>query len=303
MLDHRVHTFLEVCRQGSFTKAAEALRITQPAVSQHVKQLETRFRTKLFTQRGRRLSLPPAGETLFQLSLSLANNEREIERAMVEASQDEQSLAFGATLTVADYAMPPCIAAHRQAFPKEHLAMTVANTQELLDRIDRGELACALVEGYFDERRYRSLPFSRERYVAVCAASSQLPERPRSVRDLLGQPLLLREQGSGTREVLERELATRNLSVESFASTCELGSIGAIKECAAAGLGVTFLYRTAVRREIESGALRDVTPDDFRSEHDFAFVWQRGSMQEERYRSVFELWTKAYREAAAVEQP
>ncbi len=294
MLDYRAHTFLEVCRQGSFTKAAEALRITQPAVSQHIRQLETHYRAKLFSQRGRRLQLTDAGETLRRALLALSNNEREIEREVAASAEAPAPLRFGVTLTVGDYVMPTCLADHRRANPGAKVTMTVANTQELLDLIDRGELSFALVEGYFDRGQYESLAFSREPYVAVCAPDAPLPRQPDSVVDLLGEELLLREPGSGTREVLERNLAARNLSAGSFASVCELGSIGAIKRLAAAGTGVAFLYRIAVEDELSSGALRDVTPRDFRLEHDLSFIWQRGSMQAERYRACFERWQRAW---------
>lgn len=304
MLDYRTHTFLEVCRCGSFTRAAEALRITQPAVSQHIRHLERHYRTELFSHRGRGLALTPTGERLYTALLTLANDERKLESELAGAEDAESALSFGVTLTVSDFVMPTCLAAHRAAHPRERLSMAVGNTRDLLARIDAGSIECALVEGYFDARRYDALTFSTEPYVAVCAGDasphpSKLPKRIETVGELLGETLLVRERGSGTREILEKHLAARNLSTSSFRDALELGGIAPIKALAAAGAGVAFLYRIAVERELATGTLRDVTPADFRIEHDLALVWQRGSMYGDRYRALFSEWQRAYAAARA----
>ena len=113
---------------------------------------------------------------------------------------------------------------------------------------------------------------------------------PRGVAELLGRRLVLREEGSGTREILERQLAARDLSVADFAGVIELASIPAIKACVAAGAGVSFLYRVAVEGELARGELADVTPDDFAVEHDFSLIWQRGSRYAGRYRALLREW-------------
>ena len=150
--------------------------------------------------------------------------------------------------------------------------MRTGNTAELVTLIDQGEIDFALVEGSFDRTAFGSEVFSREPYLAVAAAG----ERPDSIAELLGKRLVLREPGSGTREILERHLAARELSVSDFAGTIELASIPTIKACVAAGAGVSFLYRVAVEQELADGTLADVTPADFAIEHDFSLIWQRG---------------------------
>ncbi len=111
-----------------------------------------------------------------------------------------------------------------------------------------------------------------------------------STADLLGMRLVLREEGSGTREILERHLAARDLAVGDFAGVIELASIPAIKACVAAGAGVSFLYRVAVEDELDAGTLTDVTPTDFAVEHDFSLIWQRGSQYGRRWRALLREW-------------
>ena len=124
----------------------------------------------------------------------------------------------------------------------------------------------------------------------MTAPAATPPARPATIHDLLGRRLILREPGSGTREVLEKHLAARDLLTSDFAGTIELASIPAIKACVAAGAGISFLYRAAVEQELAAGELVDITPEDFAIEHDFALIWQRGSRYAERYRALLRAW-------------
>ena len=297
MLDYRAQTFLAVYRLRSFTRAAEALHITQPAVSQHIRQLEQNYRCALFAKVGRGIEPTAAGELIYR-ALDVAENDDTRLRAELDALAVADSarppLRFGCTRTVADFAAPRILAEHLRRHPDERICMRTGNTAELVALIERGDIDFALVEGSFDRGVFDSAVFSHEPYVAVAAADATPSGRPASIRDLLGWHLVLREPGSGTREILEKHLAARNLGVYDFAGTLELASIPAIKACVTAGAGISFLYRVAVERELAAGELVDITPDDFAIEHDFALIWQRGSRYAERYRALARAW-QAYR--------
>ena len=289
MLDYRTHTFLAVCRTGSFTRAAETLHVTQPAISQHVRQLEAHYGCKLFAKTGRGVEPTEAGQALYQ-ALCVAENDEGRLRADLRTYAGEKDarppLRLGCTRTIADYVAPGLLATHLVRHPGDRVLMRTGNTAELVALMDTGEIDFALVEGSFDRRAFESEALSHERFVAVAAAGA----RPASVTDLLGQRLVLREPGSGTREILERNLAAHDLTVGDFAGAIELASIPAIKACVAAGAGVSFLYRVAVEAEIAAGTLVDVTPVDFGIEHDFSLIWQRGSRYATRYRSLLHEW-------------
>ena len=107
------------------------------------------------------------------------------------------------------------------------------------------------------------------------------------MEDLFGERLLLREEGSGTREVLERFLESQNLGVEDFERTMEVGSLHTIKELTKAGCGITFLYEIAVREELEKGTLKRLCLDNFQISHEFTFIWRRGSIYASHYRELF----------------
>ena len=254
MLDYRTHTFLEVYRQRSFTRAAENLLITQPAASQHIRQIETHY-----------------GCTL----------------AAEPSDTREAPLRLGCTRTIADYTAPRLMAAHLSTHPQAEVALLTGNTRELVRSLEEGTIDFALVEGFFDRQRFDFETLSRERYIAVTspkeAKRCAFDRRPRA--DEAG-----RTAGSGTREILEKHLAARDLAVTDFAGIVEIESIPTIKACVRGGAGITFLYRVAVEEELARGELADITPDDFAIEHDFCLIWQRGSQYAPRYRSLCDAW-------------
>ena len=186
--------------------------------------------------------------------------------------------------------MPQFLIEHQTHHPDTALTMITANTHELLERISDGEIDFAIVEGYFDKTQYDYLTFSTEPYIAVAGKPPQSGIRPAQLTDLLGEKLLIRETGSGTREILEKCLTSRNLSIHDFAGISEIGNIPALKAMAAAGIGITFLYRSAVEEELKSHTLYDITPEDFSVNHDFTLIWQKGSIFSSRYRTLFKEW-------------
>lgn len=276
----------------NFTRASEKLNITQPAVSQHIRFLEKHYNTKLFRYEGTKLQLTGAGEILRNASLTMKHDELSIQDEMLKA-EDEKELRFGATRTVGDALMGNILERYLRKYPEARIHMEVDNTRELLMRLDEGEIDFALVEGFFKKSEYESQVYSVENYIAVCSPDHQFQKEPVSVEDLFQERLLLREQGSGTREVLERYLSAKNLSLADFRKVMEAGSLQTIKELTKAGCGITFLYEVAVRRELADGVLKRIPLEDFHISHEFAFIWRRGSIYADRYRELFRRFSPA----------
>ena len=287
MLDFRIYTFLEVCKYMNFTKAAEALHITQPAVSQHIRYIEEYYQTRLFTFQGKKPVLTEAGEYLLHAFTTLSHDQVYLKEHLLSMQKKKPALIFGATLTIGEYVMPRFLIEYQTRHPDTVLTMITANTHELLDRISDGEIDFAIVEGYFDKTQYDYLTFSSEPYIAVAGTPLFEDCRPRSLSELLDQKLIVREPGSGTREILEKHLEARNLSIHDFSGVSEIGNIPALKAVVSAGLGITFLYRSAAEEELKNGILFDVTPENFSITHDFTLIWQKGSMFASRYRTIF----------------
>lgn len=286
MLDFRMETFLAVCQYMNFTKASEKLNITQPAVSQHIRFLEKHYKTKLFRYEGKKLRLTEAGEMLRSASLTMMHDELELKKKM-ETPGEKEELQFGATRTVGDVLMGKILERYLRQYPDAEIHMIVENTQELLKRLDEGVIDFALVEGFFKKSEYDFQKFSEENYIGVCSPEYSFQKEPDKIENIFQERLLLREEGSGTREVLERWLETQNLSIRDFERIMEVGSLHTIRELTKAGCGITFLYEAAVREDLENGSLIRIPLQDFQVSHDFTFIWRRGSIYADRYREQF----------------
>ena len=174
MLDYRTHTFLEVYRQRSFTRAAENLLITQPAASQHIRQMETHYGCTLFVKTGRGIEPTAAADLLYQRLLTMGNDEARlaIEAGALAAEPSdtrEAPLRLGCTRTIADYTAPRLLAAHLSTHPQAEVALLTGNTRELVRSLEEGTIDFALVEGFFDRQRFDFETLSRERYIAVAS--------------------------------------------------------------------------------------------------------------------------------------
>ncbi len=286
MLDFRMETFLAVCQCMNFTRASEKLNITQPAVSQHIRFLEKHYDTKLFRYEGKKLKLTKAGEILRSASLTMMHDEISM-LSQMQKSDGNEEIRFGATRTVGDVLMGDILERYLRKYPDASIHMHVDNTRELLKSLDEGKIDFALVEGFFKKNEYDFQKYSKEECIAVCAPDYQFERTPERIEDLFQERLLLREEGSGTRDVLERYLDSQNLSLSNFERRMEAGSLHTVKQLAKAGCGVTFLYEIAVREELKNGTLMRIPLKDFMVSHEFAFVWRRGSIYVDRYKEIF----------------
>ena len=229
MLDYRVRTFLTVCETMNYTQAAHRLNITQPAVSQHIRCLEAAYRVRLFLYEGKQLTLTCAGEILRRRLTALENDERALRAELSSLPAGIEELSLGVTMTIGEYAIVQPLARLLAAHPELNIHLRFANTQQLLHLLDAGRIQLALVEGYYPKERYAHLRFGREDFIGVCAAAHQFPGgAPRAFSDLLAERLLVREQGSGTREILTRSLALAGLRVEDFRHFLEFGNMHSI---------------------------------------------------------------------------
>lgn len=289
MLDFRMDTFLMVCRYLNYTKAAEALNITQPAVSQHIHYLEEIYSVKLFSYEGKKLFLTEPGKSLYQAAITMKHDEQYLKEMLMDSEQRRNRLTFGATLTIGEFVMAQSLERYLRTYPDSQIQMVVGNTSELIELLDTGEIDFALVEGNYDKKKYNSQIFAQERYIPVCSKHHCFSKQPEKLADLLTERIIIREKGSGTREILERNLEYRNLEIVDFAKRVEIGGITAIKSLVEADLGITFLYEAAVRKELQQGEISEIELKDFKVSHDFAFIWNKGSIFSQEYQHIFEL--------------
>lgn len=287
MLDFRTDTFLTVCETMNFTEAARQLHITQPAVSQHIHYLEKRYDAKLFVYENKQLGLTKAGETLRRRLMTMKNDEKVIFQEIKENQSEVESLSMGVTMTIGEYAVVHKIAGFLKCYPNINLHLRYGNTEQLLTMLNNGQIDCALVEGNYRRDGYEHLKFGTEEYIGVCFAEHQFSNGcPEKMGDLLSERLLIREQGSGTRNILEENLVARGLSIADFVHYTEIGNMHMMIELLKRDCGISFMYKVAVAEELRKGILKEIRLSDFKMQHDFDFIWQKGSIYTERYAHV-----------------
>ncbi len=287
MLDFRIETFLTVCASLNYTRAAQELNITQPAVSQHIKYLEEYYRVKLFSKNGKRIELTEAGAQLRSAMIAMKHDELFLQKKLSDSPRKSE-LNFGVTLTVGEFVIPHALAHCLKKNPDTALRMEVANTRQLLKQLDEGQIDFALVEGYFAKNEYDHLVFRTEPYIAVCGAGYTFKKPPKTIEDLLGERLIIREAGSGTRDVLEKHLEEKNLQIEDFVNRVQISNLSAIKMLVKENCGIAFLYEAAVQTELLEGTLQKIELKDFNIAHDLTFIWRSGSVFASDYRAIYD---------------
>jgi DNA-binding transcriptional LysR family regulator len=275
----------------NFTRAAEELNITQPAVSHHIRFLEEQYEAKLFIYSGKKIRLTEAGRVLLSSAITMKDDELHLKKLVREQSGKKQRLVFGATMTIGEYVMPEALIRFLDVYPKTAVQMVVGDTRELLEQLNDGKIEFAVVEGFFQKKEYEFLVYDTQPFVAVCSKDYQFQKEIKKIEDLLEERLFIREKGSGSRDLLESYLEGKNLRLHDFSDIMVVNNIGAIKKMVEIGKGITFLYEAAIREELEAGILTSIPLVDFSMEHDFTFIWRKGSIYQSYYKDLFYLFS------------
>lgn len=289
MLDFRIETFLMVSETMNFTEAAKRLHITQPAVSQHIHFLEKEYDTKLFSYHNKRLKMTEAGAILKKRLMTMKNDQLALKNEIKGQENKKEVLSIGVTMTIGEYAIVERLADFLLKHPEMNLHIHYGNTAQLLTLLDKGDINMALVEGNYPKENYENRKYSTEDYIAVCEVGHKFEqENPKTMKELLHERLLVREAGSGTRNILEELLLARGMKIEDFQHYVEVENMHTIIGFLKKDCGISFMYKVAVEDELKKGTLREIQLSDFKMQHDFDFIWEKGSIYAEKYRAVCE---------------
>lgn len=286
MLDFRIETFLCVCKHMNYTKAAEELKMTQPGVSQHIKYLEEYYKDKLFLYSNKKLVLTQAGIYLKDAMLSIKHDNAHLKNMIREHKIGANLIKFGATLTIGEFYLPLRIASYMNRNTGTQIEFAIDNTKELLSLLEEGKIDFAMVEGYFEKHGYDYMTISYEKYVLVCGKNYPLKDGI-DLKELFSHHLIVREDGSGTKEILERYLFEKGHSLDDFSGISAINSIHLIKQLVEQGCGISFMYEIAVKKEIEEGKLQIINIKDFNLYHEFNYIWRKNSVFEKYYQDIF----------------
>ncbi|SFQ67995.1 LysR substrate-binding domain-containing protein [Hymenobacter arizonensis] len=281
MSDFRLRVFQAVAQHLSFTKAAQSLFVTQPAVTKHIRELERQYGQRLLERRGNRVALTEAGRLLLAHAETVAQSHQQLEDQLHALSDPEEAagrLRLGASTTLAQYVLPGLLPAFQARHPKVQLTLLNANSEHIAEALLRGELDLGFVEGRSKSRDLHYELLLTDELVAVRGATAAgPPTRPMPLAEALARPLVLRERGSGTLEVLEFALRSLKIKLSSLPVAFYFDNTEAIKaylEAAPEALG--FVSRRALDRELSGGLLEIVPIAELHLPRQFEALWVQG---------------------------
>jgi len=263
MSDRRLYVFHTVARLKSFTKAAEALHMTQPAITFQVRQLEEEFDTRLFDRSHNGISLTRVGKCVYDYAGKILDLNAEMESAVqVVTGKIGGDITVGASTTIAEYMLPPLLTRFSSAFPEATLHLHVSNTRAVVAMMESAEIDLGIVEGPVSNELLGADLCRTDELVAIVGPSHPLAGRHAiTPTEIIRYPFVLREVGSGTRAALLSYLSDHDLDPERLDVLMELASLEAIKRIVHSELAISVLSRTAIAKELRLGALSAIPLD------------------------------------------
>jgi DNA-binding transcriptional LysR family regulator len=257
MADRRLQVFHAVAKQSSFTKAAETLFMTQPAVTFQIKQLEEHFNTRLFDRGHGKISLTPAGEVVLDYAERILSLSAELDTRISELTGEIQGLLLiGASMTIAEFMLPRVLGEFKSAYPGVKARLTVANSETIEHGVAAHSLDIGLIEAPSHLPSLSTEECCEDELQVVCSPAHPLAKlKTVTPKQLLQHAYISREPGSGTREVTDSYFRHAGFTPEDLNTVMELGSPDAIKGVVETGLGFAVMSKVIVAKEKQLGVL------------------------------------------------
>jgi DNA-binding transcriptional LysR family regulator len=292
MADRRLQVFHTVARLLSFTKAAETLHMTQPAVTFQIRQLEEHFNTRLFDRTHNRISLTAAGQRVYDYADKILSLYGEMDSRVRELTGDVSGiLIIGASTTIAEYVLPGLLGEFQRRYPDVNVRLSVSNSLGVVHMVENNSVDVGIVEAPVTNKNLAVEVCWHDELVFICPPDHPLAKQGSiNAQEVAGLPFLCREEGSGTREVINEYLEHNQIAPQDLNLCMEFGSPEAIKSAVESGLGVSIVSRATVGKELKLGTLVAL-PLKPVLKRPFSFVHQR---QKFRLRAVDEFMNFAH---------
>ena len=277
MVDFRLKVFQSVALNLSFTKASNELFITQPAISKHIKELESEYEAKLFNRTGNKISLTTAGEILLAYTDQIVSLHNEIKFELSQLNGNpEGALRIGASSTISQYVIPAALAKFNQRFPEIKLSLINGNTEAIEKRLLKNEIDIGIVEGKPSNADIRYSSFLNDELLVFTSTRNTSITNSVTNDEFLKLPLVLRERGSGTLEIIEKNLQQGQISPKQLNVLLFLGSTEAIKSFIKTGNGVGIVSRFAIEQDLSNNIFRLINTSGLKFNRQFYFISPQG---------------------------
>ena len=277
-MDYRDRVFISVAEKLSFSKAANELNITQPAITRHIRELEERYKVSLFERKGNKIYLTKAGEKVYNSYKEIAQLYRALE---FEISQVHNSVSgefrIGASSTISQYVIPKIIASFHKRYPQISIYLINGNSFEMERQLEENIIDIALVENITSQPGISYRDFLEDELIVVAGKDSVYAKQNTiSKEDLIKIPIVLREQGSGTLDVIRDSLAQQNINIENLNTLIHLGSTESIKNFLQEFDGLAIVSEKAVINELYLKTLVKIRVSGLTIRRKFRIAYRHG---------------------------
>ncbi|MCA4781988.1 LysR family transcriptional regulator [Empedobacter stercoris] len=278
MFDFRLKVFNTVAKRLNFTKAANELNITQPAVTKHIKGIELNLNIKLFERNGTKIKLTKAGEILLKYTEEIFSVYQNMEFEIGQLQEKQKgTLRLGASTTIAQYVLPPILAEFRKRFPEIQLSLVIQNSEKIEELLSNHKIDVGLIEAKIKNRTFHYFPFIKDEIVLVSRQNHPISSKISiKIDDLKNIPLIFREPGSGTLETIDLALKAKNIKLNELNTEIQLGSTESIKSYLLHSDALAFLSIQSIIQELKNNTLTVIDVRNLLIERDFSFIIPEG---------------------------
>ena len=261
MIDiHQLEIYVKVAELKSFSKAAQAMYLTQPTISQHMGTLEHYLGTKLFDRMGKEVVLTKAGEVLYKYAKQITGLRREAEQALDHfLGKKSGHLILGASTIPGEYILPSLLGKFKVQFPAIRTTLRIGDTEEIVEELLSRKIETGIIGAKVSNSLLQFTPFVEDELIVVVPRGHRWWHKTSlTIKELTDEPFVMREAGSGTRISMEKRLAEYGIAADSLNVITEMGSTTAVKQAIKAKLGISLISRRAVEEEIKGKVFKKI---------------------------------------------
>lgn len=274
---HQLRVFVSVFKNKSFSRASEEVRLTQPTISAHIKALEEEYNCKLFDRLGRTIIPTKVAEVLYKHAIEIIEKSDFIKEAIGKCKEEiTGKIIIGASTIPGTYLLPFLIKVFQEKYPSISIQVLISDSKKVIEDVSQYELIIGIVGAKLDNEQINYIPFVEDELIVV-SSPSLIKKSKISLKELINYPMVLREEGSGTRMEAGKILEGKGVSHDSIKVAGIFGSTDAVKQAVKAGLGISILSRFSVIDELKHNILKKIklTDIDIQMKRKFYIITHR----------------------------
>ena len=290
MLNYKLSTFLELCETKNYTKTAEKLHMTQPAVTQHIKYLEQYYGTKLFYyDEKKRLHLTDQGRLLRSYAQSVQADSEIIKNRLSVPINEPDVFKLGSLTGFGETFAAKVMGKYLDKYPEKKVSIYMGESDDLLVQLANGRIQACIVDTYCPPEEYECHELFESEIICICAPTHPLAGKTVDFKELHPYRLIFREEGSKSYLNLRSILHGYNQDIHNFASFVEVGSINTIHNLVIENVGLSFVYKFVVQKKLDRGVMSQIFINDFKSKTFINYVWMKNSFFAEKNREFLDI--------------